>query len=187
MAALNTLHDALMDEIRDLYHAEQQLVKAIPKMAKTAHNQRLREALDTHLAETQNHVQRLEQVFGLLDAKPKGKTCEGMEGIIDEGSNTLKANAPNAVVDARIIASAQRMEHYEIAAYGTVAAWAEGLGLSEVAGLLRQTLDEEEATDAKLTDLAEAGINEAAELGRDEATLDTDETGEGTGRVHGRR
>jgi ferritin-like metal-binding protein YciE len=168
MAEMNTLMDALVDEVRDLYHAEKQLVKALPKMAKAATSDELREALETHLAETENQVSRLEQVFELLEEKPRAKTCAGMAGIIEEGSDALKEDAEPAVLDAMIIASAQRAEHYEMAAYGTAAAWAEGLGLSEVAELLRDTLDEEKAADEKLTALAEAGINDAASAGAED-------------------
>jgi len=175
MAEMNTLMDALVDEVRDLYHAEKQLLKALPKMAKAATSDELREALETHLGETETQVSRLEQVFELLEEKPRTKTCAGMAGIIEEGSDALKEDAEPAVLDAMIIASAQRAEHYEMAAYGTAAAWAEGLGLSEVAELLRDTLDEEKATDEKLTALAEAGINDAASAGAED---EDDEEGE---------
>jgi ferritin-like metal-binding protein YciE len=175
MADMNTLMDALVDEVRDLYHAEKQLVKALPKMAKAATSDELREALESHLSETENQVGRLEQVFELLEEKPRAKTCPGMAGIIEEGANALKEDAEPAVLDAMIIAAAQRAEHYEMAAYGTAAAWAEGLGLSEVAELLRDTLDEEKATDEKLTALAEAGINDAASAGAEEADEAADE------------
>ena len=175
MAEMNTLMDALVDEVRDLYHAEKQLVKALPKMAKAATSDELREALESHLSETENQVSRLEQVFELLEEKPRAKACAGMAGIIEEGSDALKEDAEPAVLDAMIIASAQRAEHYEMAAYGTAAAWAEGLGLSEVAELLRDTLDEEKAADEKLTALAEAGINDAASAGAEDDDAEDDE------------
>jgi ferritin-like metal-binding protein YciE len=178
MAEMNTLMDALVDEVRDLYHAEKQLVKALPKMAKAASSDELREALVSHLSETENQVGRLEQVFELLEEKPRAKTCAGMAGIIEEGSDALKEDAEPAVLDAMIIAAAQRAEHYEMAAYGTAAAWAEGLGLSEVAELLRDTLDEEKAADEKLTALAEAGINDAASAGAEDDDQDEDESDE---------
>ena len=178
MAEMNTLMDALVDEVRDLYHAEKQLVKALPKMAKAASSDELREALVSHLSETENQVGRLEQVFELLEEKPRAKTCAGMAGIIEEGSDALKEDAEPAVLDAMIIAAAQRAEHYEMAAYGTAAAWAEGLGLSEVAELLRDTLDEEKAADEKLTALAEAGINDAASAGAEDDDEDEDESDE---------
>lgn len=165
MAQMRTLHDALVDEIRDLYHAEKQLVKALPKMAKATSNSELRTAIEAHLAETEDQVTRLEEVFELLDLKPRAKACAGMAGILEEGSDVLEEDAEEAVLDAMIIASAQRAEHYEIAAYGTAAAWAEGLGLQQVAKLLQTTLAEEKAADTKLSALAESGINAAAESG----------------------
>ena len=161
MADITTLRDAFVDEIRDIYHAEKQLLKALPKLAKATTSEELRAALTDHLAETENQVSRLEQVFELVGEKPETKTCAGMAGIIEEGSDVLGEES-GAVLDALIIASAQRAEHYEIAAYGTVAAWAEGLGLSDAAELLRETLDEEKAADETLTTIAEAGINAAA-------------------------
>jgi ferritin-like metal-binding protein YciE len=168
MAEMITLHDALLDEVRDLYDAEKQLVKALPKMAKASSSDDLRRAIQNHLVETENQVGRLEKVFGLLDAKPRGKHCAGIAGIIEEGSDVLKEDATDAVLDACIIAAAQRAEHYEMAAYGTAAAWADGLGLDEVAELLRETLEEERAADEKLSTLAEAGINAAAMGGKEE-------------------
>ena len=165
MADIPTLREAFIDEIRDIYHAEKQLLKALPKMAGAAANDELRTALENHLAETGNQVSRLEQVFELVGEKPQTKTCAGMAGIIEEGSAVLSEDASSAVLDAMIIASAQRAEHYEIAAYGTVAAWAEGLGLTDAAELLRETLDEEKAADETLTAIAEAGINAAATAG----------------------
>jgi ferritin-like metal-binding protein YciE len=168
MAEMNTLHNALLDEVRDLYDAEKQLLKALPKMAKAASNDDLREAIESHRTETENQVTRLEQIFDLLETKPRGKHCAGMAGIIEEGADVLKEDASDAVLDACIIAAAQRAEHYEMAAYGTSAAWAEGLGLTDVARLLRATLEEEKAADEKLSELAEAGINAAAGAGEEE-------------------
>jgi len=176
MAELTTLHDALLDEVRDLYDAEKQLVKALPKLAKASSNDDLRDAIQGHLAETENQVGRLEKIFGLLDQKPRGKHCAGMAGIIEEGSDILKEDAEKAVLDACIIAAAQRAEHYEMAAYGTAAAWAEGLGLDDVAQLLRETLEEEKAADEKLSALAEAGINDSASSGADEEEEEEDDT-----------
>jgi ferritin-like metal-binding protein YciE len=161
MADITNLREAFLDEIRDIYHAEKQLLKALPKLAKAASDGELRGALDSHLAETENQVSRLERVFELVDAKPETKTCAGMAGIIEEGADALDQES-GPVLDALIIASAQRAEHYEIAAYGTVAAWAEGLGYTDAAELLRETLDEEKTADETLTGLAEAGINAAA-------------------------
>jgi ferritin-like metal-binding protein YciE len=163
-----TLHDALVDEIKDLYNAEKQLTKALPKMAENATNEDLRAALESHLAETETQIGRLERVFELLDEKPSGKHCAGMAGIIEEGNSMLEEDFEGAVMDACIIASGQRAEHYEIAAYGTCIAWAEALELTEVAELLNETLEEEKAADQKLSALAESDINEAATAGADE-------------------
>ncbi len=157
-----TLHDALIDEIKDLYDAEKQLVKALPKMAKSATNEDLRAAIESHLAETKGQIDRLERVFELIDEKPRGKHCAGMAGILEEGSAVLEEDFEGAVMDACIIASGQRAEHYEIAAYGTCIAWAEALDLTDVAQLLGETLAEEKAADQKLSALAESDINEAA-------------------------
>lgn len=164
----NNLRDALVDEIKDLYNAEKQLVKALPKMAKAASSDELREAFETHLEETEGHVTRLEQVFELLDEKPRGKHCAGMAGIVEEGSEKLQEDMEDMVLDASLIGAAQKVEHYEICAYGTVSAWAEALGLNEVVELLNQTLEEEKAADEKLTALAESGINDAATAGESE-------------------
>jgi ferritin-like metal-binding protein YciE len=177
MAELTTLHDALVDEVRDLYDAEKQLVKALPKMAKASSSVDLRRAIENHLVETENQVGRLEKIFGLLEQKPRGKHCAGIAGIIEEGSDVLKEDATDAVLDACIIAAAQRAEHYEMAAYGTAAAWADGLGLDDVAELLRETLEEEKAADEKLSTLAEAGINAAATAGEDDEEEEEAPTG----------
>ena len=158
----NTLRDAFVDEVRDMYNAEKQLLKALPKLAKAASSDELREALESHLEETQGQVARLETVFELLDEKPRGKHCAGMAGIIEEGSDMLQEDFEGAVMDACIIAAGQRAEHYEMAAYGTSIAWAQALGLTEVAELLTETLEEEKAADLKLSAMAEAGINDAA-------------------------
>jgi len=175
MAELTSLRDALIEEIKDLYDAEKQLTKALPKMAKAATSEDLRTAIETHLEETRGQMGRLEQVFDLLDERAKGKHCAGIAGIIEEGSDAMGEDAPSSVMDACIIASAQRVEHYEMAAYGTVIAWAEALDQAEVAQLLQQTLEEEKATDEKLTALAEAGINEAATAGTEEDEDEEDE------------
>ena len=157
-----TLHEMLVDEIKDLYHAEKQLTKALPKMAKAASNEDLREAFEMHLEETREQITRLEEVFEALGQKAKAKPCPGMAGIIEEGNDTMKEDADGAVLDAALIAAAQRAEHYEIGAYGTCAEWARLLGLDEVVSLLETTLEEEKAADKKLTMLAESEINEAA-------------------------
>lgn len=171
----DNLREALVEEIRDLYNAEKQLVKALPKMAKGAASDELREAFESHLDETEGQVTRLERVFELLDEKPRGKHCAGMAGIVEEGSEKLQEDLEDAVLDAVLIASAQKVEHYEIGAYGTAIAWAEALELGDVAQMLRETLDEEKAADQKLTALAEAGINEAATSGESEREMDEEE------------
>jgi ferritin-like metal-binding protein YciE len=163
-----TLQEKLVDDIRDLYHAEKQLIKALPKMAKAATHEDLREAFESHLEETREHVARLEEIFSALGEKVRAKNCPGMAGIIEEGSALLQEE-PSAVIDAAIISAAQRVEHYEIGAYGTCAAWARLLGMDEVVSLLEQTLEEEKATDKKLTALAEQEVNlNAASEGREE-------------------
>jgi ferritin-like metal-binding protein YciE len=168
MSEIAMLRDALIEEVKDLYNAERQLTKALPKLAKNAANPKLREALTSHLRETEGHVSRLEQVFRLLDEKPKGKLCEGMQGIIEEGNAMLEEVEEGPVMDACIIAAGQKSEHYEMASYGTSIAWADALGLDEVAELLKQTLAEEEAADQKLSAIAEAGVNEAATAGNED-------------------
>jgi ferritin-like metal-binding protein YciE len=157
-----TLQEMMVDELRDLYHAEKQLTKALPKMAKAATHDDLREAFETHLEETREQITRLEEVFEALGEKPKAKPCPGMAGIIEEGSELMQEDVEEAVLDAGLIAAAQRAEHYEIGAYGTCAEWARLLGLDEVVSLLEQTLEEEKAADKKLTMLAEQEINQAA-------------------------
>jgi ferritin-like metal-binding protein YciE len=173
----NNLREALVDEIRDLYNAEKQLTKALPKLAKASTNEELRDAFESHLEETEGHVTRLERVFELLEEKPRGKHCAGMAGIIEEGSEKLQEDMEDAVMDACIIKSAQSAEHYEIGSYGTAIAWAEALELTEVAEILNETLAEEKAADEKLTALAESGINEAATAGEsgDEDSEDDEE------------
>ena len=173
MAGSN-LRDALVDEIKDLYDAEKQLVKALPKMAKAATNGELRDAFESHLQETNGQVARLERVFGLLEEKPRGKHCAGMAGIVEEAGELLKEDMEEAVMDACIIKHAQSAEHYEIGSYGTAIAWAEALELTEVAELLEETLGEEKAADEKLSALAESGINDAATAGISEDDSDDD-------------
>ena len=167
MSAEN-LREALVEEIRDIYNAEKQLVKALPKMAKGAESDELREAFEQHLGETEGQVTRLERVFELLDEKPRGKHCAGMAGIVEEGSEKLQEDMEGSVLDACLIASAQKVEHYEISAYGSAIAWAEALGLNEVVEVLTETLEEEKAADEKLSALAESGINQAATAGETE-------------------
>ncbi len=162
MAEAGTLHDAFIDELRDTYDAERQLTKALPKLAKAATNPKLRKAFETHLEETAGQIERLEQVFASLDEKVRGKHCDGIAGIIDEGKAIMEEDFDEATMDACLIAAGQRAEHYEMAAYGTLVAWARAMGHDEAANLLQETLDEEKATDEKLSEIAEAGINQAA-------------------------
>jgi ferritin-like metal-binding protein YciE len=159
----SSLQELYIDELRDLYNAETQLVKALPKMAKAASNDQLREAFQEHLRETTEHVSRLEQIFEKLGEKPTGKKCLGMEGLVKEGSETMKEDYSDEVKDAAIIGAAQRVEHYEMAGYGTVRAFAELLGETEHVSLLEQTLEEEKQADEKLTQLAEEINPKAAE------------------------
>jgi ferritin-like metal-binding protein YciE len=162
MAETGTLHDAFIDELRDAYDAEKQLTKALPKLAKAATNPKLRAAFESHLKETEGHVKRLEQVFESLDEKVRGKHCDGIAGIIEEGKSTMEEDFDETTMDACLIAGGQRAEHYEMAAYGTLVAWAQAMGHAEAAKLLQQNLDEEKAADKKLTGLAEGGINQSA-------------------------
>lgn len=162
MAETGTLHDAFLDELRDLYDAEKQLTKALPKLAKTASSPRLREAFESHLEETRGHVERLEEVFEELDQKARGKHCDGIAGIIEEGKSIMDEDFDDATMDACLIAAGQRAEHYEIGAYGTVIAWAEAMGHKRAVSLLQQNLNEEKAADKKLSSLAESGINRQA-------------------------
>jgi ferritin-like metal-binding protein YciE len=162
MADAGTLHDAFVDELRDAYDAEKQLLKALPKMAKAASSPELRSAFESHLEETRGQVKRLEQVFQTIDEPAKGKHCDGIAGIIEEGKSVMEEDFDDATMDACLIAGGQRAEHYEMAAYGTLVAWAQAMGHNEAAMLLQETLDEEKAADEKLSDLAEAGINQEA-------------------------
>jgi ferritin-like metal-binding protein YciE len=162
MAASGTLHDAFLEELRDTYDAENQLTKALPKMAKASTSPELRAAFESHLEETRGQVERLEQVFASLDEKARGKHCEGIAGIIEEGKAIMQEDFDEATMDASLIAAAQRAEHYEMAAYGTLVAWARGMGHTEAERLLQETLDEEKAADEKLTSIAEGGVNQEA-------------------------
>src|SRR4051812_15316509 len=165
MAETQTLHDAFLDELKDAYDAEKQLIKALPKLAKASTSPELRQAFEDHLEETNGHVEKLEQVFEGLDEKAKGKHCDGMAGIIDEGKNAMGEDFEGATLDAVLIASAQRAEHYEMAAYGTMVAWARAMGHNDAAELLQEILDEEKAADEKLNAIAESGVNEQAASG----------------------
>lgn len=158
----DSFDDLLLEQLQDLYDAEQRLVKALPKMADAAHSSALKAAFQDHLRETEGQVARLEQVFQALGQSARGKTCAAMKGLIEEGDEVIGASGDPAVRDAALIAAAQRVEHYEIAGYGTVRTFAERLGRADVARLLQQTLDEEGAADKKLTALAEDSINPRA-------------------------
>jgi ferritin-like metal-binding protein YciE len=160
--ATQSLHDAFIDELRDTYDAEKQLLKAMPRLAKAASSPDLRAAVEQHIQETRGQVERLTRVFESIGEKPRGKHCDGMAGILEEAKSALEEDADDATMDALLIASAQRAEHYEMAAYGTLVAWAQAMGHTEAAELLQETLDEEKTTDEKLTTLAEGGINQQA-------------------------
>ena len=162
MAEAGTLHDAFIDELRDAYDAEKQLLKALPKLAKAASSPELQQAFLTHRDETQGQISKLEEVFASLDEKVRGKHCDGIAGIIEEGKAIMEEDFDEAAMDASLIAAGQRAEHYEMAAYGTLVAWAQAMGHSQAAKLLQQTLDEEKAADKKLSGLAEGGINQSA-------------------------
>lgn len=158
----NSLEDAFKDELRDAYDAERQLLKALPKMAKAASAPQLKKAFESHLEETRGQVALIERVFASLDEKVRGKHCDGIEGIIEEGESVMEEDFDAATMDACLIAAGQRAEHYEMAAYGTLVAWAQTLGHDQAAGMLERILDQEKAADRKLTELAEGGINRSA-------------------------
>ena len=168
------LRDLYIDELKDLYNAENQLLKALPKMAKAASSDELRQGFEEHLEQTKGQVQRLEQIFQKLEESPKGKKCKGMEGLIEEGSEVIEEDFEGAVKDAALIGAAQRVEHYEIAGYGTVRSMAQTLGEDDHVSLLEQTLEEEKETDEKLTGLAEQINKEASQLTDEKAAQDTE-------------
>ena len=157
-----SLEDLFHDTLKDIYYAEKRMLKALPKMAKSAKSPELKEAYDTHRGQTQVHVERLEQVFGLIGQKPETKVCTAIDGILKEGDDVMETFKGKPALDAGLISSSQAVEHYEIARYGTLRTWARTLGLADVEALLQATLDEEEETDGLLTELAEGDINEAA-------------------------
>jgi ferritin-like metal-binding protein YciE len=159
---MESLKDLFVEELKDLYSAENQILKALPKMIKKATSKELKSGFEAHLKETQVHVERLEKIFQQLDVSPKGKKCKGMEGVIADGKELMEEDADPEVMDAGLIGAAQHVEHYEMAGYGCVRTYAELLGHSNFAGLLQKTLDEERATDEKLTKLAQ-NINVEAE------------------------
>jgi ferritin-like metal-binding protein YciE len=153
--SVNSIEKLFLEELKDLYSAEQQITKALPKMANAATSPQLKKAFEKHLRETEGHIERLEQICQMLGANPKGKTCEGMKGVIEEGNSMLKEAEEGSVRDAALISAAQRVEHYEMAAYGTVRTYADQLGQPKCAKLLEETLEEEKATDQKLTSIAQ--------------------------------
>ena len=199
MAATSTFHDAFIDELRDTYDAERQLTKALAKLAKAATSPDLRDAFETHLEETKGQIERLEEVFEGLEEKVRGKHCEGIAGIIEEGKSLMEEDFDDATLDAGLIAAGQRAEHYEIAAYGTLVAWAKTMGHTDAAALLQENLDEEKAANKKLSELAEGGINQGAADGaepdeeleeedREDPIIITSEVAKGTARAKaGRR
>jgi ferritin-like metal-binding protein YciE len=162
MPTSGTLHDAFLDELRDTYDAELQVTKALPKMVKAATSAKLKAAFEAHLKETKGQVSRLEEAFASLDEKVRGKHCAGMAGILAEGKAIMEEDFDETTMDACLIAAAQRVEHYEMAAYGTLVAWARSMSHTEVADLLEETLNEEKAADSKLSSLARDGINKKA-------------------------
>ena len=159
----SALHQLFLDQLADIYDAEQQLTKALPKMAKAAESDELREAIESHLEETEEQISRIEQIAESIDETLKRTTCPAMKGLIEESEDLIKEQKNTTAIDAAIIAAAQKVEHYEIATYGTLAAWAEHMGHDEAARLLRQTEEEESAADEKLTNVAESIANERAQ------------------------
>ncbi len=176
--AVETLDDLLLNELKDLYSAEKQAVRVYPRMAKAIDSENLKEALQAHLEETKGQIERLDRAFEILEKRSGGKTCEAMKGLIEEGQEVIEEVEPGPVRDAALIGAAQRMEHYEIAAYGTVATLARALGQEEIASLLGQTLEEEKSTDQKLTLVAEAVHAKALGDSEEEDEGDEDEDDE---------
>lgn len=164
---METVNELFEDQIKDLYSAESQLVKALPKMAKKATDSKLKSGFEKHLKQTEEHVNRLEKIAQMWEFKPSGKKCKAMEGLIDEGKEVIEEDGNEIVIDAALIAAAQRVEHYEISAYGSARALAERLGCSETADLLQQTLDEEAATDKILSSLSVDSLLKRAPLEKD--------------------
>lgn len=157
------LKDLFHDTLKDIYFAENKILKTLPKMAKAAQSAELKKAFQEHEKQTEGHVKRLDQVFRIIGEKPKGKTCEAINGITDEGAEIMKEYKKSPALDAGLLAAAQAVEHYEISRYGTLRTWAEELGHSEAASLLGETLTEEKETDEKLTEIAETAVNAEAE------------------------
>jgi ferritin-like metal-binding protein YciE len=160
--SLDTLHSLFQDELKDVYHAEKQLLQALPRLAKAVESPELEQAFTNHLKETENQVARLEKIFKALDMPARGKMCHGMKGLLEEGKELMEEGETGPVLDAALIGAAQRVEHYEIAAYGCLRTYATLLGLPDVAKLLAETLAEEEAADEKLNEVAETSVNASA-------------------------
>jgi ferritin-like metal-binding protein YciE len=160
---LQSLDDLFFEQLRDMFDAEKQIIKALPKMAKAAESDELRMAFEEHLDQTRGHLERLERIFDLLGKKARGKSCQAMEGLIEEGEEILDADAEPMVRDAGLIAAAQRVEHYEMAAYGCLHSWAQQLGNAKAAELIEETLHEEKEADQKLTHIAQSMVNLAAQ------------------------
>jgi ferritin-like metal-binding protein YciE len=188
---ITSLEDLLLDGLKDLYSAESQLIKALPRMAKAASSEELRRAFEEHLEQTRGQLERLDQVFEHLGARGKGKKCVAMEGLIEESKELMEQDVDEQVMDAGLIAAAQKVEHYEIASYGTCRTWAQQLEQNEIADLLQQTLDEEKQTDQKLTELAESMANpkaeEAQEVGEEAVVGAGASSGRGNGRTQASR
>jgi ferritin-like metal-binding protein YciE len=165
---LKTLRDLYIHELKDIYSAEKQITKALPKMAKAAKNEELAAGFEEHLAQTEKQIERLDEIFEALGVSSRGEKCKGMEGLLEEGSKMMEEDASPEVLDAALIAAAQKVEHYEISGYGTLRTYAEMLGEDDAAALLQETLDEEIENDEKLTELAESSINVEAETGESE-------------------
>jgi ferritin-like metal-binding protein YciE len=159
---LKQLDELFHDTLKDIYFAEKKILTALPKMAKAAHSEELRAAFEKHHGETEGHVERLEQVFGMIDKKPQGKTCEAIVGLLGEGEEIMKEYKGSPALDSGLLAGAQAVEHYEMSRYGTLRTWAEELGLDQAAELLEATLEEEKATDEALTEIAESVVNQEA-------------------------
>ena len=157
------LDDLFHDTLKDIYFAEKKILATLPKMAKAAQNEELAKAFEEHRIQTEGHLERLEEVFAMIDEKPQGKTCDAIVGITEEGADIMKEYKGSPALDAGLLAAAQAVEHYEISRYGTLRTWAEELGLSDAASLLQETLDEEKETDATLTEIAETVVNQEAE------------------------
>ena len=184
---MNSLRELYVEELRDLYSAENQILKALPRMIRAASNKDLQRAFSLHERQTQQHVKRLDRIFRMLDESSRGKKCKGMEGLLEEGQELIKERPEPEVLDAGLIAAAQRVEHYEMAGYGTVRTYARQLGEEEQANLLQETLNEEGETDKLLTSLAESSINIEAEQADDDEEMESGSNGSAAARRGGMR